>query len=68
MRTANEISSAYNFTLSGSEIGLVCYYRFDEGEGDVIYSPVGENGHLGDVNGEDSRDPERVESTAPITY
>lgn len=68
VRTPVEIASAYNTHLTGSETGLVCYFDFDEGVGDIIFSPVGGNGYLGDVSGADANDPTWVESTAPIAY
>ncbi len=67
VRTPAEIGANYNKRLSGSEFGLVCYYDFDEGSGDVIFSPVGGNGHLGDVSGADAKDPVWVTSNVPIS-
>ncbi len=66
VRSPSEISSTFNLRLTGSEPGLVCYYDFDEGTGDAISSPVGGNGHLGEISGADSKDPSWVTSTAPI--
>lgn len=68
VRTPGQISATYNVHLIGNESGLVCYYDFDEGAGDVISSPVGGDGHLGEVSGVDARDPFWVVSTAPISY
>ncbi|MFQ6048629.1 MAG: LamG-like jellyroll fold domain-containing protein, partial [Phycisphaerae bacterium] len=69
-RTEGEIRRDMHRTLSGSEPGLVGYWNFDEGSGQVAHdlSPFGNDGQLG-KNGEpggDSGDPQWVASTAPI--
>jgi len=68
VRTPEQIAASYNSHLSGAESGLVSYFDFDEGVGNTLVSPVGNNGHLGETVGNDSRDPIWVESTAPIVY
>jgi hypothetical protein len=68
VRTPVEMLAAYDVHLAGNESGLVCYYDFDEGEGNVISSPVGGNGYLGETSGIDGADPAWVASTAPIAY
>ncbi len=45
-RTASEIQSDYNKTLTGNENGLVLYYKFNEGSGSVIFDATA-NGNTG---------------------
>ncbi len=40
-RSASEISSSYNQSLTGTEIGLVSYYNFDDGSGTVLTDKTG---------------------------
>lgn len=67
-RTPEQILSTYNVHLIGNENGLVSYFDFDEGHDNIINSPVGNNGYLGDFEGGDQYDPKWVESEAPIIY
>ena len=66
VRSPAEISGNYDVNLTGSESGLVCYYQFNEGAGDVITSLPGGNGHLGETFGADNYDPVWIMSGAPI--
>ncbi|KAA3634106.1 MAG: hypothetical protein DWP97_07785 [Calditrichaeota bacterium] len=65
-RSPAEIMGNYNINLAGTESGLVCYYQFNEGVGDIITSLQGENGYLGNTESADIFDPVWVESGAPI--
>ncbi|MFC2150729.1 LamG-like jellyroll fold domain-containing protein, partial [Calditrichota bacterium] len=67
-RTENELAQNMNRYLTGEEEGLVAYYSFDEGEGQVINDKsVNENhGWIGADEDEDDRDPEWMEEGAPI--
>src|SRR6185369_9914552 len=59
MRTAQQIADSYNARLSGSEPGLVAYWRFDEGAGQVLHDSS-TNGHdalLGSSAQADGADP-----------
>ena len=48
-RTADEIRAPWNRSLTGSEAGLVAYWRVDEGAGQVAHdsSPYHHDGELG---------------------
>lgn len=48
-RSASQIQLAYNMVLSGTEPGLVAYYRLDEGAGDVVRDTTlhGHHGWIG---------------------
>ncbi|MCF7811087.1 carboxypeptidase regulatory-like domain-containing protein, partial [bacterium] len=67
-RTADEINEFMNIMLSGDEEGLVGYWRFDEGDGQILhdYTQFENHGTLGDDEDEDARDPEWIESEAPV--
>lgn len=67
-RTASELLEAKNVRLSGTEQGLVGYWRFDEGAGDVAFDATsrGNNGRLGTSVGTDAWDPQWSTNTAPI--
>jgi hypothetical protein len=57
--TQPEIQINMNLGLTGSEPGLVAYYGFDEGSGQIAFDATG-NGHdgrLGSTTGIDSQDP-----------
>jgi hypothetical protein len=57
--TQQEIQNNMDLVLTGSELGLVAYYRFDEGSGQFAFDATG-NGHdgrLGSTTGIDSHDP-----------
>jgi hypothetical protein len=68
-RTGAEITAAKNTTLTGAEPGLVGYWDFDEGLGDVVddLSPTGHHGQLGHQAGPDDSDPKWVVSSAPVS-
>ena len=68
-RSDSEIMSNIHTRLSGDEEGLIAYWDFDEGEGQVVHDLSGNenHGYLGeDSEQADSRDPEWVVSYAPI--
>ncbi len=66
--SAEEIRARMHTRLTGDEPGLVGYWDFDEGEGQIVYdlSGNGNNGQLGSTPDVDSSDPAWVESDAPI--
>ena len=66
--SVEEIRANMHQRLSGDEPGLVGYWDFDEGEGQIIYdlSGNGINGQLGSTPDPDESDPTWVESDAPI--
>lgn len=67
-RTPAEILASYAVQLTGSEPGLVGYYKFDEAGGDDILdsSTRGNHGVLGATPGAGSDDPTRILSGAPV--
>jgi len=67
-RTEQEISDNMNIMLSGAEEGLIGYWRFDEGEGQIAGDRTENENHgtLGTDEDENARDPEWIESDAPI--
>lgn len=69
VRTPSEILQHYMLPLSGDEPGLVGYYKFDEGGGDVIVdsSLFGNNGFLGASAGLGPDDPTRIPSGVSFT-
>jgi hypothetical protein len=58
-RTQQEIQNDMNRELSGSELGLIGYYRLNEGSGQNIFDSTayGNNGVLGLTTGADVNDP-----------
>lgn len=67
-RSGTDISAAMNVRLTSSETGLVGYWTFDEGTGDVAADATG-NGHdgrLGSAVGADANDPQWTTDAAPI--
>jgi hypothetical protein len=68
IRSEAEILSWYNKHIHNIPAGLVGYWDFDDGSGDVIFSPVGANGYLGSSPGNDGFDPTWSDNTAPIIY
>jgi hypothetical protein len=67
-RSQGQIRAGKNRILDGRERGLVAYYRFDEGKGQVagdgtLYL---NHGRLGSEPVPDGRDPAWVESDAPL--
>ncbi len=67
-RTQAEIQSTMNMDLKGTEPGLIGYWRFDEGSGQVASdsSGNGNHGQLGSTANVDMNDPTWVVSDAPI--
>ncbi len=67
-RSQEEIQQTMNHSLNGDEAGLVAYWNFNEGQGQIFHDLTGNNvdGYLGDSLGIDNRDPTWIESTAPI--
>ncbi|MBT7789819.1 MAG: T9SS type A sorting domain-containing protein [Calditrichaeota bacterium] len=67
-RTEQELSDNMNVMLAGNEEGLIGYWRFDEGEGQVAgdRTEFENHGIIGTDEDEDDRDPEWIESDAPI--
>jgi len=68
VRSSEEISNTMNVLVSGNSENLVGYWRFDEGERQIVNDQTENenNGWLGQNEDEDARDPEWVESEAPI--
>ncbi len=58
-RTEAQIQSTMYKELTGSEPGLVAYYDFDEGSGQVVHDKTasGKDGQLGSTAGADASDP-----------
>lgn len=58
-RTPTELATFRTASLSGAEPGLVAYWRFDEGAGQVTADSTGHgnNGTLGTTGGSDALDP-----------
>ncbi|MCG8356302.1 MAG: Ig-like domain-containing protein [Kiloniellales bacterium] len=67
-RTAEEIQETMDRSLTGTEPGLVGYWRMDEGTGQEVgdLSPSNVTGILGTSGAEQSNDPMWVISDAPI--
>jgi len=68
VRTANQIANWRGRTLNGTENGLVGYWRFDEGQGQVAGDATGRghNGRLGETTGADDWDPRWTNVGAPL--
>jgi len=66
--SAEEIRANMHIRLQGDEPGLVGYWDFDEGEGQIVYdlSGNGNDGQLGSTPNPDAGDPTWVESDAPV--
>jgi hypothetical protein len=65
--SAEEIRASIHNQLTGDELGLVAYWDFDKGQGQIVYglSGNGNNGRLGSTPDVDAGDPAWVESDAP---
>lgn len=59
MRSGSQIARSMTKRLVGTETGLVGYWRFDEGSGQVASDATGHglNGRLGDTTSGDASDP-----------
>jgi hypothetical protein len=66
-RTREQIQQSMCIELSGTEPGLVGYWKFNEAGGQTAYdSSVGGNdGRLGDSDGSDSADPAWIPAQLP---
>lgn len=67
-RSAQEIQAAWNHSLRGDEAGLIAYWRFDEGSGDVAHDSTvnAHDGRLGASDGPDIQDPAWMVSDVPL--
>ena len=67
-RSESEIGADMTRQLTGAEPGLVGYWRFDEGSGDVAFDATGNgnDGRLGSAVGADADDPVWTSDAAPI--
>jgi len=68
VRSATNIANWRKRRLAGTESGLVGYWRFDEGSGQVAHDATGRghNGRLGTTTSADSWDPAWTTSAAPV--
>ena len=68
VRTANQLTNWRRRRLMGSETGLVGYWPFDEGQGQVAGDATGRghNGRLGETTGVDTWDPRWTKVGAPL--
>ncbi len=66
--SAEEIQANMHTRLAGDEPGLVGYWDFDEGGGQIVYDLSGNdnNGQLGSTPNPDVSDPAWVKSDAPV--
>lgn len=68
-RTGEEIMQFMNIALKGNEPGLVRYWNFDEGSGQVVHDIVGyQNGQLGEIESPDTFDPTWSLDSAPVFF
>ncbi len=70
-RPAAQIAADRGKPLTGSEAGLLAYYKFDEGSGQTTADATanGLNGQLGSTGGGDANDPVwTTPSTAPVGF
>ena len=67
--SAEEIKQLYCYGFV-EDSNLMCYYNFDEGQGQVVHdwSGNGNDGRLGSSTGSDPNDPLWVESDAPRNW
>ena len=66
VRTEGQIQAGMDQHLVGDESGLISYYRFDEGSGQVAVDQTARfHGTLGTTAGSDSADPEWIPTTWP---
>ena len=66
--SGGEIQMNMHKRLTGDEPGLVGYWNFDEGQGQIVYdlSGNGNNGRLGSTPDVDTGDPAWIESDATV--
>jgi hypothetical protein len=69
-RTQAQIQANMNRPLSGTEAGLVGYWRFNEAAGQTTQDSTrfANHGRLGDTTGIDTTDPAWIISTSPMLY
>jgi hypothetical protein len=69
-RSQSEIRANKSTSLQGDEIGLVGYWRFDEGSGQVVSDRADDDnpGRLGSLSTSDDNDPVWALSDAPINF
>jgi hypothetical protein len=67
-QTDAQIAQNYNKILQGDEQGLVAYWNFNEGSGQILHDITGHgfNGTLGTSSSIDSSDPVWVNSDVPV--
>ena len=70
VRTESEISTWMNRPLTGSEPGLLGYWRFNEGAGQVVADATayGAHGVLGSTAGIESGDPLWTSQVPPVAF
>lgn len=58
-RTPQQLQDGMNYSLTGNESGLVGYWNFDEGNGQVVHDLTiyANHGQLGSTTGTDGNDP-----------
>ncbi len=68
VRSEEELNETMEVLLRGDEEGLVGYWRLDEGDGQEFFDMTGNDndGWIGAEEDEDDRDPQWVESEAPL--
>lgn len=68
--TQAEIQSTMNVPLVGNEAGLVSYWKFDEGDGQIVGDSTNNNnnGYLGSTSEPDNNDPAWTDGLIPILY
>jgi len=66
-RTPEEIRETMDVRMTGTEEGLIAYWNFDEGSGQVVHDLAGNDNHgqLGSSPDPDEQDPDWDELTAP---
>ncbi|MFL5447457.1 MAG: LamG domain-containing protein [Gemmatimonadales bacterium] len=70
VRSKSQIARSLTKRLLGSETGLVGYWRFDEGTGQLATDATGHglNGRLGETTGVDAADPTWITNTVAPVY
>ncbi len=68
-RTQAQIQATRNTELTGNEPGLLTYYKFNEGTGQLISDHAGNNNSvLGSTNNIDNNDPTFANSNTNVTF